>query len=206
LLVGVIVLIIVIAAFAYVASRPNQPTTTLPAMLTIIFDFDNGTPALAATQATPFNQTLSGLTASFSSPSDPAAFSVKNYDAESLKLSQFSGKYLYDNKPSRDILDIKFSSDLVTAKFTFATIEQQSEAITVPSDILITAYKNTNLVGSNRTYGSFSSDSYPQGMLFFSAGMPFNWIRISIPTQTSGTTDFLVDNIIVTAVSKPSAE
>jgi hypothetical protein len=119
-------------------------------------------------------------------------------------LSQFSGKYLSDNKTSLDILDIKFSSDLVTAKFTFATIEQQSEAITVPSDILITAYKNTNLVGSNRTYGSFSSDSYPQGMLFFNAGMPFNWIRLSIPTQTSGTTDFLVDNIIVTTVSKLS--
>jgi hypothetical protein len=175
-------------------------------MSIIVFDFDNGTPALAATQATPFNQTLSGLTASFSSPSDPAAFSVRSYNAESLKLSQFSGKYLYDNKPFRDILDIKFSSDLVAAKFTFATIEQQSGAITVPSDILITAYKNTNLVGSNRTYGSFSSDSYPQGMLFFSAGMPFNRIRISIPTQTSGTTDFLIDNIIVTAVSKPSAE
>jgi hypothetical protein len=173
-------------------------------MSIIVFDFDNGTPALAATQATPFNQTLSGLTASFSSPSDPAAFSVRSYNAESLKLSQFSGKYLYDNKPFRDILDIKFSSDLVAAKFTFATIEQQSGAITVPSDILITAYKNTNLVGSNRTYGSFSSDSYPQGMLFFSAGMPFNWIRLSIPTQTSGTTDFLVDNIIVTTVSKLS--
>jgi hypothetical protein len=193
------------AALVYVASRPSQPTTTLPTM-PIIFDFDSGVPALAATQATPFNQTIDNLTASFSSPSDPATFSVKSYDAESLKLSQFSGKYLYDNKPTVNILDIKFSSELVAAKFTFATIEQQSEAITVPSDILITAYKNTNLVGSNRTYGSFSSDSYPQGMLFFSAGMPFNWIRISIPTQTSGTTDFLVDNIIVTAVYKPSAE
>jgi hypothetical protein len=200
------VLIIVIAALAYVASRPSQPTTTLPTRPIIVFDFDNGTPALATTQDTPFNQTIDNLTASFSSPSDPAAFSIKSYDTESLKLSQFSGKYLYDNKPSINILDIKFSSDLIAAKFTFATIEQQSGAITVPSDILITAYRNTNLVGSNRTYGTFSSDSYPQGMLFFSAGMPFNWIRISIPTQTSGTTDFLIDNIIVTAVSKPSAE
>jgi hypothetical protein len=170
----------------------------------IVFDFDNGTPALAATQATPFNQTLNGLTASFSSPSDPAAFSVKSLDAESLTLSRFSGKYLYDNKPSQDILDIKFSSELAAVNFTFATIEHQSGGITVPSDILITAYKNTGLVGSNKTHGLFSSDSYPQGMVFFSAGMPFNWIRISIPTQTSGTTDFLVDNIIVTAVSKLS--
>lgn len=201
LLVGFIVLITVLAALVYIVSKPSQPTATLTTK-SIVFDFDTGSPLLAATQSTPFNQTLTGLTASFNSPSDPAAFAVKNYDAESLKLSQFSGKYLYDNKPSRDILDIKFSGEIIAVKFTFATIEHQSEGIIVPSDILITAYKNTNLVGSNRTYGSFSSDSYPQGMLSFSAGMSFNWIRISIPSQTSETTDFLVDNIIVTTVSK----
>jgi len=206
LLVGVIVLIIFLAALVYIVSKPSQPTETLTPQPTIVFDFDPGSPLLVATQGTPFNQTLNGLTASFSSPSDPAAFSVKSYDAESLKLSQFSGKYLYDNKPSRDTLDIKFSNDLIDVRFTFATIEKKSGAITVPSNILITGYRNTNLVGSNQTVGSFSSDSYPQGTLYFYAGMPFNWIRISIPSQTSGTTDFLVDNIIVTAVYKPSAE
>jgi hypothetical protein len=186
----------------YIASKPNQPTDTFPILTTITFDFDNGTPPLAPIQDTPFNQTLKGLTASFSSPSDPSGFSVRNLNTESLRLSQFSGKYVYDNKPTRDILDVKFSSDIVTARFTFATIEQQSGAITVPSDILVTAYRNTNLVGSNRTYGQFSSDSFPQGTLFFSAGIPFNWIRISIPSQTSETTEFLVDNIIVTTFSK----
>ena len=204
LLVGVIVLITILTALVYIATKPNQPTGTLSTLTIITFDFDTGTPPLAANQVTPFNQTLKGLTASFSSPSDPAAFSVRSHDTESLKLSQFSGKYVYDNKPTRDILDIKFSSDIVVARFTFATIEQQSATITLPSDILVTAYRNNNLVGSNKTYGRFSSDSYPQGMLFFSAGMPFNWIRISIPSQTSGTTDFLVDNIIVTTISKLS--
>ena len=202
LLVGVIALIILLAVLVYIASKPNQPAEGLPTLTTFAFDFDTGTPPLAATQVTPFNQTLEGLTANFSSPSDPAAFSVKSLNAEGLKLPQFSGKYVYDNKPTRDILDVNFSSDIVAVRFTFATIEQQSGAITLPSDILITAYKNTNHVGSNRTYGRFSSDSFPQGMLFFSAGVPFNWVRISIPSQTSGTTDFLVDNIIVTAFSK----
>ena len=204
LLVGVIVLIPVLAALVYIASQPSQPTATLTTKTTIAFDFDTGSPLDAATQGTPFNQTINGFTASFSSPSDPTAFLVKSYDAESLKLSQFSGKYLYDNKPSRDILDINFSGEIIAVKFTFATIEHQSEAITVPSDILLTAYKNMRLVGSNKTYGSFSSDSYPQGMLSFSSGMSFNWIRISIPSQTSGTTGFLVDNITVTTVSKRS--
>ncbi len=203
LLVGVIALIAILAVTVYIASKPNQPAEGLPTMTTIAFDFDTGTPSLATTQVTPFNQTSKGLTANFSSPSDPAAFSVKSLDAET-RLSQFSGKYIYDNKPTRDILDVKFSREIVSVTFTYATIEQQSAAITLPSDILITAYKNTNLVGSNRTYGRFSSDSFPQGTLFFSAGMPFNWIRISIPSQTSETTDFLVDNIIVTSVSKPS--
>ena len=206
LLVGVIVLITILAVSVYIASKPSQPTEALPTMTTIAFDFDTGAPPLGATHVTPFNQTLKGLTARFSSPSDPAAFSVKSNDAESLKLSQFSGKYVYDNKPTRDILDVKFSGEIIAVKLTFATIEQQSGAVTLPSDILLIAYKNTNLVSSNTTYGSFSSDSFPQGMLFFSAGMPFNWIRISIPSQTSGTTDFLVDNIIVTTISKLSTQ
>jgi hypothetical protein len=202
LLAGVVVVISVVAVVVYAAiqrSQPNAPSSTKP----IAFDFDTDSPPLAAGQGTPFNQTLNGLTASFSSPSDPAAFSVKSYDPESLKLSQFSGKYLYDNKPSRDILDIKFSADIIDVSFTFATIESKGGTITVPSDILITGYRNTNLVGSNQTVGSFSSDSYPQGRAYFYAGMPFNWIRISIPSQASGTTDFLVDNIVITAVSKP---
>jgi hypothetical protein len=203
LLVGVVVLVTVLAALVYIASQPTEPTATSTTKQTV-FDFDAGAPILEASQVTPFTQTLNSLTASFSSPSDPDAFSVKSYDTEGLKLSKFSGKYLYDNKPTRDILDIKFSGEIIAVTFTFATIEHQSEAITVPSDILITAYRNTNLAGSNRTYGSFSSDSYPQGMLSFSSGMSFNWIRISIPSQTSGTTDFLVDNIIVTTFSKLS--
>ena len=201
--VAVIVIITIIAALVYVAIRPSEPPQGTTAFRTVTFDFDTGSPLLTATQGTPFNQTLNGLTASFSSPSDSNAFSVKDLGIESLRLSKFSGKYLYDNKPSRDILDIKFSENVIDARLTFATIENKSGVITVPSNILITGYRNTNLVGSNQTVGTFSSDSYPQGTLYFYAGLPFNWIRISIPSQTSETTDFLVDNIIVSVVSKP---
>ena len=203
---GVIVLIVISAALVYVTSQPNQPSTTPTTKLTVAFDFDTGSPFLAPTQTTPFNQTSNNITAHFSSPSDNTspAFSIQSYDTTSFRLSQFSGKYLYDNKPSRDILEIKFNTEIIAIKFTFATAESQSTTIMIPSDIVLTAYKNNNLLGTNRTYGSFSSDSYPQGMLSFSSGMSFNWIRISIPSQTSGTTGFLVDNITVTTVSKRS--
>ena len=83
-------------------------------------------------------------------------------NAAGLTLSQFSGKYLFDNKNSNDILDIKFSDEILEAKLTFATVEHQSETIKIPSDILITAYRNNSLVGSQRAFGTFSSDSYPQ--------------------------------------------
>ena len=203
LIVGVIVLITVLIVGIYIASKLSQPTPPLPPMITIVFDFDTGSPILTANQITPFSQTSKGLTANFSSPSDPAAFSVKNTGTESFKLSQFSGKYIYDNNPSRDILDVKFSSEIAAIYFTFATVEYQSETITLPSDILVTAYRNNNLAGSNTTYGTFSSDSFPQGVLTFNSGTLFNWIRISIPSQTSETTDFLVDDITILMFSKP---
>jgi hypothetical protein len=62
---------------------------------------------------------------------------------------------------------------------------------------------NNNLMGSNTTYGTFSSDSFPQGVLTFNSGTLFNRIRISIPSQTSETTDFLIDNITILMFSKP---
>ena len=197
-LIGVILLILAILALAYIAGRPFADPETKP---TIVFDLDAGYPIMTETQNTPFNQTTNEITAYFSSPSDPAAFSIQSYNTTNLTLSQFTGKYLYDNKPTVDILDINFSTGITAINFTFATIELKGGAITVPSDILLTAYDNIRLVGSAKAYGNFSSDSYPQGTLSFGAGQPFNWIRISMPSQTSATTDFLIDNIKVTVAS-----
>ena len=200
LLIGVFVLIAIVIAVVYMSSQPTQPSLNPADAKAIIFDFDTGSPLLAQTFNTPFNQTSNGVTAHFSSPSDPAAFAVESQESNSLKLSQFSGKYLVDNKPSRDILDIKLDTQVIAVNFTFATVEHQGGAITIPSDILLTAYRDTRLVGSTRAYGSFSGDSYPQGTLTFGSGEPFNWLRVSVPSQTSGTTDFLIDNISVSVV------
>jgi hypothetical protein len=190
----------VLIAVGYVLSRSS--VVPAPTFSKVVFDFDNGFPVLIEGQNTSLTQTSEGITANFSSPSDPAAFSVRGYDPESVKLSQFSGKYLFDNRPSRDILDIRFDTEIVHIDVSFATVESQSAIITVPSEIVMTAYRDTVIVGQNETYGSFSDDTYPQGVLSCSSSRPFNWVRIMIPVQTSGTTDFLVDNIIVTLASR----
>ena len=172
LLIGVFVLIAIVIAVVYMSSQPTQPSLNPADAKAIIFDLDTGSPLLAQAFNTPFNQTSNGVTAHFSSPSDPAAFAVESQESNSLKLSQFSGKYLVDNKPSRDILDIKLDTQVIAVNFTFATVEHQGGAITIPSDILLTAYRDTRLVGSTRAYGSFSGDYYPQGTLTFGSGQP----------------------------------
>jgi len=187
---------------------PLNPTANQTA---ITFDFDTGSPFLVEGQNTPLNQTSSGLTARFSSPSDlvTPAFSIQSYDTTFLVLSQFSGRWLYDNKPSRDSLDIKFSQHLTSINFTFATLEYHGGPTTEPSNITLTAYMNstdTTPVGSATARGTFSSALYPQGTLSFtSGGQPFNLVRIWIPYQPRpvSVTDFFVDNIVITATPAP---
>jgi len=193
--IGLLVIVIVaIVIFSWGNIFPAPETT-------VSFDFDNGYPLLAETQNTPLNQTVSGITAHFSSPSDTVtapAFSIQSYDTTFTKLSQFSGKYLYDNKPSRDTLEIEFSQQLESVTFTFATVEYGTD----PSDIKLTAFLGSNdmsPVGSTTASGTYETGLYPQGVLSFnSVGKPFNLLRIEIPFQGAGSpTNFYVDNIIV---------
>ncbi|MEM3881302.1 MAG: hypothetical protein QXD19_06110 [Candidatus Bathyarchaeia archaeon] len=75
----------------------------------------------------------------FASPSDTPSeptFSIQSYETTLISLSEFSGKYLYDNKPSRDVLEIRFSQPLIGITLTFATVEYRTEA----SNITLTAY------------------------------------------------------------------
>jgi hypothetical protein len=195
---GVVVLILVVA-LGYVLSRNYAaPPSTEP---TVTFDFDTDAPLLAEGQNLPLNQTSDGITAYFCSPSDTplfSAFSIQDYETTFITLSQFSGKYLYDNKPSRDILEISFSQQLQSISLTFATYEYQIG----PTTITLTAYVNsadTTPVGSASARGTVLTGLYPQGILSFdSSGQPFNIVRIEIPFEGSGeTTNFFVDNIRV---------
>ncbi len=174
------------------------------APFTVAFDFDTGLPTLSEGQNIPFNQTSGEITALFSSPYGPAAFSVQSYSTTFFKLSQFSGKYLYDNKPLRDPMDIEFSQSLTSISLAFATIEYHGGPGIEPTNITLTAYLGsigTTPIGSAIARGTWpSGDSYPQGTLRFdSHGQPFNLVRIEMPYQgPKAAVDFLVDNVIVT--------
>ncbi len=183
----------------------TTPTPTpLPAPITATFDFDTGTPTLISKMNTPLDQTKSGVTARFSSPSDPAAFSIQSYETEFIKLSQFQGNYLSDSRLQRDILEIRFNQPLSSITFTFATFESHGAPTALPAYMKLTAYMDTtsNLVGSMSARGTWPTgpDAYPQGTLTYtSPNQAFNYVRIELPVQ-SGTTasEYLIDTVIVT--------
>ena len=182
---------------------PISPNPQIPPLTTITFDFDRGTQTILEGQSTPLNQTSDGLIASFSSASDPSAFSIQSYKTTFYILSQFSNKYLYDNKITRDILYIAFSQPLTKISFTFATIEYEGPGhVEEPSIMKLTAYMDSifsSSIDSAYANGNFSNSSFPQGKLSYdSKGKPFNLVKIELLYQVHGGTDFLIDNIIVT--------
>jgi len=195
LILGVGIILLVVLGYLLSRNYLAPPSTELA----VNFDFDTGSPLLSEGQNLPINQTSDNITAYFSSSSDTAAgspFSIQSYETTFIQLSQFSGKYLYDNKPSRDALEIKFSQQLKSISLTFTTIEYQ----TGPTEMTLTAYMNSvnnNPVGSASARGTVLTGLYPQGVLSFdSSGQPFNIVRVEISPQDSGeTTNFFVDNI-----------
>jgi hypothetical protein len=197
ILLAVLVISILVVASIYVLSRNNLTPQTTGKIITV--DFDSGEPLLAEGQNLPLDQTVEGVTAYFSSTSDNSsgsAFSIQSYDTTFITLSQFSGKYIYDNKPTKDILEIKFSQPLKSISLTFATIEYQTGS----SNILLAAYMDSadsTPVGSASASGTILNSLYPQGSLsFISNNQPFNVVRIVMSPQASiESTNFFVDDI-----------
>lgn len=217
----IVVLISLVAFTSFIAScgkGTNQPTSTSPTAslppstlpttsptggesTSVTFDFDTGSPVLSLRQNTPFDQTSGGVIAHFSSPSDPATFSIQNHDTTFFNLGEFSGNYLFDNTPTRNILNITFNRPVTGITLTFATIDYHDPgAGGQPSSLQLTAYNTsggTTPIGSVSAFGTFTNDSYPQGTLSFSSpNQPFDSVAIEIPFLAQGATDFLVDNII----------
>jgi hypothetical protein len=179
------------------------PSSTPRPPITVTFDFDTATPPLITSMSTPLSQTKEGISAQFSSPSDPAGFSIQSYSTTFYKLSQFQGNYLNDNKASRDTLEIRFNQSLTSITFTFATFEFDGGPTSQPSYMLLTAYMDStaNQIGTSTARGTWPSggDAYPQGTLTYnSANGPFNLIRIELPYQGQpGAVDYLIDTITV---------
>lgn len=176
------------------------------AAIAVTFDFDTGTPTLRTGQGTPFNQTSEGLIVHFSSPGDQfgPAYSIQTDVSTQFHLSQFSGHYIYPNSLTMNFLDMEFSKPLESISMTFATADFQQ--VEVPTTVQLNAFANSSMlepVGSAAAHGTYASDTMPMGTISFSSATKFNLVRIGIPFQPMGATDFLVDNVIVATAPPP---
>lgn len=175
---------------------------------TATFNFDTNTPPLTTGRNVPFDQTAGPVSAHFSSPQG-AAFSLQADSTTGYTLSQFSGRYLNDNLPpgTTGLLDISFSQQLSSISLTFATADFNQ--IELPSLLQLTAFlgSTNSPVGTPVTARSvYGTDTMPMGTITFSSVQGFNMVEISMPSgQPQGTTDFLVDNIVVTVVPEPGS-
>ena len=150
-----------------------------------IFNFDND----AQGTTTGFTDSIGGLLATFSSSADPGGFVIYPTMYETL-----TGNVLGDPGPAFQdnlSLNIGFNQNLSAITLNFAT----SDFIT-PSPFTLTAYENSNLVGSATSTGQFLSGfTFPEGEIAFAGGV-FNQVVLS-----STATDFAVDNIDVLPAS-----
>ncbi len=153
-----------------------------------VFNFD----ADSLGTSTNFTDTAGGLSATFSSASDPGGFTVYSSMFETL-----TGNVLGDPGPAgldNLALSVNFSQGLSAITLNFATSD-----FGTPSPLTLAVYENSNLVGSTSATGQFLSGfTFPEGEIAFSGG-PFNRVVIS-----STAPDFAVDNINVTAAPEPA--
>jgi hypothetical protein len=204
-------LLIGVAASLLVLLISPSGIVNAAAPLTVTFDFDTGTPTLYVRQPTSFNQTVTGVTANFSSPTDlPSnpAFSVQTLASLAttsvvINSTHFSGLFLWPSTSSRDTLFINFSQALTNITLWFKTAELHDPGPGgTGSPIRLTAYANStaNQVGlpvaANGNETLF--DTYPEGILTFNSSQPFNIVQIDLPFILQGASGFIIDNVTVT--------
>ncbi|KTB47929.1 hypothetical protein DD509_08620 [Dehalogenimonas alkenigignens] len=182
----------------------TPPTTTPPPVIsgTFIFNFDAGSPVLNVGQSTPFSSTVNGITAEFSSSSG-AAYSIQNQAATNFILSQFSGKYIYDNDVSRSSLQIKFSQPMNSVSIVFATTDSHGPGnVETPTELRVVAYSgsiSSPPIGNAAARGVFASDTFPQGTVTFTSAVAFNIIVLETVPVLNGASAFLIDQVTATA-------
>ncbi len=165
----------------------------------IHFDFDTGAPALALHSAVPFNQTVGGLTASFTSPNAQPP-TVETAASMGYVLSKFSGNFIAPSAAADTVVEVHFDMPVSGVAFDFATVEDPNVA--VGSNIHLVATDTTGTapvtVGSALAHGStVAGDSFPSGTLTFNSATPFDTIRIELAAFPNGAQKLLVDNLVV---------
>lgn len=180
------------------ATGSNRSLTAsfAPDILSSTFDFDTGTPALALTQALPFDQSAGGILANFSFQT--YSFTLANDTSTGYSFAKLTGNYLCSNS-SAAVLEISFSQPIVGLSFLFATLDSQD--VITPSTVQLTAYQQSPgsaPVGTEMAAGTYDpSETYPTGSLSFKSAVPFKSVRIEVPGALA---NFLVDNIAVNAL------
>ncbi|MEN8614421.1 hypothetical protein ABFB09_03925 [Dehalogenimonas sp. THU2] len=184
------------------ATTPPITTTTPPVVNgTFTFDFDTGSPVLGVGQSIPFSQTVGGVVTEFSSTFG-AAYSIQNQASTDFILSQFSGKYLYDNDVSKSSLQLKFSQRINSITISFATVDSHGPGnVETPTEIRLNAYVDSatsSLVGTATARGAFTTDTYPQGIISFNSNLGFNLITLETEPVLRGASAFFIDRITIT--------
>lgn len=180
--------------------RSRSSATLIPVMIGALFvsisqaatigtfDFDNDAPF---STTTPFTDTSNGISATFTSPSDPGAFAVLPSSFQAL-----SGNALTGTAPGVTELDIAFNQSLVAATFTFAT----SDFIT-PGPLDLEALYNGTPVGSTSATGIVPAGFiFPEGEIAFE-GAAFNQLVVTTPDSPT----FAIDNLNVAEAPEPSS-
>lgn len=111
-----------------------------------VFNFDND----SLGTATNFTDTVNGISATFSSAVDPGGFVVY-----ASMFNTLTGNVLGDPGPAGSdnlALGISFSRDLSAMTLDFATSD-----FSVASPLTLTAYENSQMVGSASSTGNFLS-------------------------------------------------
>jgi hypothetical protein len=154
-----------------------------------IFTFDNDNVGTTTT----FTDTVNGLSATFSSPSGPGAFTVQQSFFETL-----TGNVLGSPGPAflnNVNLTINFSSNLSAINLLFATAD-----FNTPSPFTLTAYEGNTLEGSNTLAGMFLPGfTFPEGEIAFS-GATFNTVVLSTTAP-----NFAIDNVQVAGATPEPA-
>ena len=142
----------------------------------ITFDFDSGTPPPAAqSTSTPFNLTVSGLTAHFSSPQDfvnSPAFSLQSHNTTFYTQILLTGNYLWPDSVFKNVLDISFSQPITDISSGFCH-GRAAGSRRVPLEsgghrLQQLDGQHASGLGGKRA-GTYGSTTYPEGTLSFSS-------------------------------------
>jgi hypothetical protein len=153
-----------------------------------IFNFDTDNQGTATT----FTDTVNGISATFSSPSDPGGFSVQPSFFETLTGNVLGGPLFQNNVA----LDITFNANLSAISLLFATAD-----FNTASPFTLAAYEGNVLVGSNTLPGMFLPGfTFPEGEIAFS-GANFNSVVLSTTAP-----NFAIDNVQVAAGAAATPE